>query len=72
MNNIGSIEKQQPTSTPPPQYSANKSSNDFQYQPDNALCVEEFIKNQLQDHPKDRLFMLNIEKELIKFLNDDK
>ncbi len=46
--------------------------NDFQYQPDNASCVEEFIKNQLQDHPKDRLFMLNIEKELIKFLNDDK
>ena len=49
----------------------NTILNESQYQPDNIFCVEEFIKNQLKDHPKDRLFMLNVEKELLNFLNDE-
>ena len=55
-----------------PTKSFNSLANEGVYQPDNAECVEEFIKTQLQDHPKDRLFMLNIEKELMKFLSDEK
>lgn len=41
--------------------------------PDNSgVNTEEFIKKTLAENPRDRLFMLNVEKNLTVFLSDDK
>jgi hypothetical protein len=41
--------------------------------PDNSgVDTEGFIKKTLIQNPKDRLFMLSVEKKLIDFLSDDK
>lgn len=51
---------------------ANEDSNNCLY-PDNAgVNTEEFIKKTLIEHAKDRLFMLNVEKILTDFVNNDK
>lgn len=38
----------------------------------NSCDVEEFIIKQLKENLRDRLFMLNIERSLINFLNEEK
>ena len=41
--------------------------------PDNSgVDTEDFIKKTLLQNPKDRLFMLFVEKQLVNFLSDDK
>jgi len=37
-----------------------------------ASEIEEFIRNQLKENLRDRLFMLNIERSLIEFINDER
>jgi hypothetical protein len=61
-------EQEQEASQPKQLISSNKTSDNN----NNNISIEEFIRNQLQQHAKDRLFMLNIESEMIKLIKNEK
>lgn len=52
----------------------NKAGNDevVQYPDNGGVDTEDFIRKTLIQNPKDRVFMLSVEKQLIIFLSDDK
>lgn len=61
-------EQEQEAAQPKQLISSNKTSDNN----NNNISIEDFIRNQLQQHAKDRLFMLNIESEMIKFIKNEK